>query len=115
MAKKILSAIVNMCCTAEAELVEEMGCVLASLRGPNGERTDGKTFRLDLAEFKGMVPEQFDGINVELTFDKDEDRQTGKYRIPASFKIVGDIEEGKYADQSEPDDVEAYLRDLGII
>jgi hypothetical protein len=112
---ELASAVVQFKITSDSEKAEEFGSVLAQLRGVSKEMAvNMKTFRLDLSSFNGEVPEKYDGVAVELTFDPANDRQTDEYKVPASFKVL-EIVEGAYLPTSEPSDVQAYLRELGII
>ena len=72
-----------------------------------------KSFKLDLGAFNGEVPEQYDGLAVELTIDPEHDQQTAKYIIPAAFKVV-ETKAGAYVPQKEAIDMAAYLESLGI-
>jgi hypothetical protein len=114
MGKKLVK-LVQMAVNSTSEQSEEFGVVLAQLRGVSSEASRNlKSFKLDLGAFNGEVPEQYDGLAVELTIDPEADEQTAKYVIPACFKVV-EIKEQAYVPQRESIDMDAYLKSLGIV
>lgn len=113
-AQKLKTAVVTMSVNTSPEETQEFGCVLAQIRGPKGERTLGKSFRLDLGAFNGEIPAQHDGVEIQLTLDPANDKQTKTQRIPAAFKVL-EINEGQFLSVTEPDDVEADLIALGLL
>ena len=114
MGKQLPTVRVQLAVNSTSEQSEEYGSVLCQLRGLTGEAAkNSKSFKLDLGAFNGEVPEQYDGLAVELTVDPENDKQTGKYVVPANFKVI-DIKEGAYQPSSEPVDMAAYLKSLGI-
>jgi hypothetical protein len=114
MGKKLAVAVVQLAVNSTPEQSEEYGVVLCQLRGVSKDASANmKSFKLDLGAFDGEVPEQYDGLAVELTIDPENDKQTGKYVIPAAFKVT-EIKEGAYTPTSEAIDMDAYLKSLGI-
>lgn len=114
MEKQLVKKLVQMAVNSSPEQSEEYGVVLCQLRGVSAEAAKNlKSFKLDLGAFNGEVPEQYDGLAVELTIDPEHDEQTAKYVIPACFKVV-EIKAGAYVPTKEAIDMDAYLRSLGI-
>ena len=114
MAKQIIKRQVQLAVNSTSEQSEEYGSVLCQLRGVSREiAANMKSFKLDLGAFGGEVPEQYDGLSIELVVDPEADQQTAKYLIPANFKVL-DIKEGAYLPTKESIDMDAYLRSLGI-
>ena len=114
MAKQVIKKQVQLAVNSTSEQSEEYGSVLCQLRGVSKDvAANMKSFKLDLGAFGGEIPEQYDGLAVELHVDPEADQQTAKYLIPANFKVL-DIKEAAYAPQKEAIDMDAYLRSLGI-
>lgn len=96
-----------------AEQSEEYGKVLCSVRGVSKEAAANmKSFQLDLGAFGGEIPEQHDGLAVEVCFSAD-DQQTEKYLIPANFKVI-EIVPGAYKPRREKVDLDEFLKSIGI-
>lgn len=114
MAKKLEKIVVQMAVNTTAEDSEKFGNVLCQLRGVAKEfAQDMKSFRLDLSEFGGEVPEQYDGLSVELVVDPENDEQTATFLIPADFKVLA-IKEEAYKPTRESIDMGSYLASLGL-
>jgi hypothetical protein len=106
-------AVVQMAVNTTSEDSEEYGSVLCQLRGVSKDMAANmKSFKLDLGAFGGEIPEQYDGLSVELTVSED-DEQTSTFIIPASFKILA-IKEEAYKPTRQKVDMTAYLASLGI-
>lgn len=115
MGKQLVKKQVQLAVNSTPEQSEEYGVVLCQLRGVSKEAAANlKSFKLDLGAFNGEVPEQYDGLAVELIIDPENDQQTAKYVIPANFKVL-DIKEGAYVPTKEAIDMDAYLKSLGIV
>ena len=115
MGKKLVTKQVQFAVNSTSEQSEEYGVVLCQLRGVSKEAAANlKSFKLDLGAFDGELPEQYDGVAVELTIDPENDEQTGKYIIPASFKVL-EVKAGAYVPTKEAIDMDAYLKSLGIV
>jgi hypothetical protein len=107
------TAVVQMAVNTTSEDSEEYGSVLCQLRGVSKDMSaDMKSFKLDLGAFGGEIPEQYDGLSVELTISED-DEQTATFIIPAVFKVL-EIKEEAYKPNREKVDMVAYLASLGI-
>ena len=114
MGKKLPVVQVQLAVNSTSEQSEEYGNVLAQVRGVAKDASaDLKSFKLDLGAFGGEIPEQYDGLAVELTIDPENDEQTDSYMIPASFKVLEIVEEA-YRPNRQKVDMGAYLASLGI-
>ena len=70
MGKKLVKKLVQMAVNSTPEQSEEYGVVLCQLRGVAKEAAANlKSFKLDLGAFNGEVPEQYDGLAVELVYE----------------------------------------------
>ena len=112
MSKQLQTVQVQMAVNSTSEQSEEFGTVLCQLRGV-AKGSDLKSFKLDLGAFAGEIPEQYDGLAVELTIDPENDEQTDSYMIPASFKVLEVVEEA-YRPTRQKVDMADYLASLGI-
>ena len=112
MSKKLQTVQLQFAVNSTSEQSEEFGAVLAQIRGV-AKGADMKSFRLDLGAFAGEIPEQYDGLAVELTIDPENDEQTDGYMIPASFKVLEVVEEA-YKPNRQKVDMADYLASLGI-
>jgi hypothetical protein len=115
MGKKLVKKLVQMAVNTTSEESEEYGVVICQLRGiAKGASANMKSFKLDLGAFDGEVPEQYDGLAVELVIDPANDTQTEKYIFPANFKVM-ELKEGAYQPSREAVDMDDYLKSLGIV
>jgi hypothetical protein len=114
MSKKLTTIQIQLAVNSTSEQSEEYGNVLCQVRGVAKElAVDMKSFKLDLGAFGGEIPQQYDGLSVELTIDPDEDVETDTYMIPAAFKVL-EISEEAYRPTSRKVDMADYLASLGI-
>ena len=114
MAKRLAKAVIQLAVNSTSDQSEEYGNVLCQVRGVSKElASEMKSFKLDLGAFAGEIPEQYDGLSVELTIDPENDEQTDSYMIPAAFKVL-EIKEEAYRPTRQKVDMAAYLASLGI-
>lgn len=108
-----MSKLLQFSVNTTAEQAEEYGKVLCSVRGVSKEvAANMKSFSLELGAFGGIIPDQHDGIAVEIEFSAD-DTQTEKYICPANFKLIEHVP-GAYKPKREHVDLDEFLKNLGL-